>query len=246
MHHNQMNHLGYPMDLQNGKHLIEWNYFDYNRHSIAGYGPRQNAYEARFNVVGPNAIQHAFDMHYLGENIDSLGRSRRGSMAGQYVNIHHNIFELTSNSAFSIQSRLQQYARFCQNWCAEPKGGGGTGDPEGVVYFPNGANVRGKKNRYGLGQSALNRARQWLTRLAAQLGQRSGIFATTPSPSALPVSLTIQTPPSLPNSPDASTNTTQQPPNTSMTATAHSTATTTQTARTPQPTTPRTTSGEDR
>lgn len=246
MHHNQMNHLGYPMDLQNGQHLIEWNYFDYNRHSIAAFGHRQNAYEARFNVVGPHAIQHAFDMHYLGENIDALGRSQRGSRAGQYVNVHHNVFELTSNSAFSIQGIPQKYARFCQNWCAEPEAGATHGDPEGVVYFLPRADVRVRKNRYGLGQEALTRARQWLKRLAAQLGQRSNnVLATHPSPSALAIPLDIQTPPALPNSTNASTNTTQQPTQTSMNATPQSTATT-QTARAPQTTTLRPTSGGDR
>lgn len=157
MHHNQMNHLGYPMDLYNGQHLIEWNYFDANRHSIAGFGHPENGYEARFNVIGPNAVQHAFDMHHLRENIDIFGGSDRGKVAGTFVNVHHNVFELTSNSAFSIQGRPKQYARFCQNWCAAPKEGAKQGDPEGVVYYPDGTDVRVQKNRYGLNRNALPR-----------------------------------------------------------------------------------------
>src|SRR5699024_8271800 len=86
MHHNQMNHLGYPMELYNGLHLVEWNYFDRNRHSIAGFGYPTNGYEARFNIVGPHAIAHAFDMHYLGENLDNSS-----IVAGQFTNVHHNV-----------------------------------------------------------------------------------------------------------------------------------------------------------
>lgn len=231
MHHNQMNHLGYPMDLYNGQHLIEWNYFNANRHSIAGFGYPSNGYEARFNVVGPDAIQHAFDMHYLGENLDALGRSKRGTVAGKYVNIHHNIFELTSHSAFSIQGIPKQYARFASNWCAEPEAGANRGDPEGVVFFPDRADVRVTQNVFGQGQGDLRHARQWLKRLAAQLTQRPNLFSTRPSPSPLSIELPIQTPPALANSTNASTTTSQHSPATPMNETAQSPSTTHQPAR---------------
>ncbi|WP_248911064.1 hypothetical protein [Halocatena marina] len=197
MHHNQMNRLGYPMDLYNGQHLIEWNYFDYNRHSIAGFGYPNNGYEARFNVVGPNAIQHAFDMHYLGENRDDLGRSKQGMVAGKYVNVHHNVFELTSNSAFSIQGIPKQHARFAYNWCAEPKEGASSGDPEGVVFYPDGAAVRVNKNVYGQNKAALQKGRKWLKDLQKQLIKDPEIFPTQPSPTGLSISLSLTAPPIL-------------------------------------------------
>jgi hypothetical protein len=208
MHHNQMEHLGYPMDLYNGEHLIEWNYFDYNRHSIAGFGRRNNGYEARFNVVGPHAISHAFDMHYLGENTGTTT-----NVAGKYVNVHHNVFGLTSHSAFSIQGYPRKYARFCRNWCAAPKGGADHGDPEGVVFFLDGADVRVKNNRY----KTVQPGHQWLKQLSRQLAQRSpSVLPPQPAPSGLGLGLGIQSPPSLASSPESSTTAPHQSPTTAM------------------------------
>lgn len=183
MHSNQMNHLGYPMELYNGQHLIEWNYFDRNRHSIAGFGYPTNGYEARFNVVGPHSIQHAFDMHYLGENLDYLGQSSQGMVAGSFVNVHHNVFELTSNSAFSIQGYPQQHARFCNNWCAEQKGGAESGDPEGVVFSLSDADVRVKDNKYG--PQAVKPGRQWLQKLRNKMMNRSDTSSSSPPKATL-------------------------------------------------------------
>lgn len=114
MHHNQMAHLGYPMELYNGEHLIEWNYFNYNRHSIAGFGHPQNGYEARYNVVGPKSRQHAFDMHWLGENLDN-----NNELGGKYINVHHNVFTLDESGveALSIQGKPRQQSQFSHNWC---------------------------------------------------------------------------------------------------------------------------------
>lgn len=188
MHHNQMNHLGYPMELYNGLHLIEWNYFDRNRHSIAGFGYPSNGYEARFNIVGSHSIQHAFDMHHLGENLDYLGGTKDGMVAGQFVNVHHNVFELTSNSAFSIQGYPRQYARFCQNWCAAPKEGAESGDPESVVYFRNDADVRVKNNKYG--SKTIKPGRKWLRKTMVTLLEKSGTSSQTlPQPTPKPMNI---------------------------------------------------------
>jgi hypothetical protein len=173
MHHNQMNHLGYPMELYNGLHLIEWNYFDRNRHSIAGFGYPTNGYEARFNIVGPHSIQHAFDMHYLGENLDN-----NNMVAGKFINIHHNVFELMKHSAFSIQGYPLQYARFCRNWCAQPKGGAEIGDPEGVVYSFDDADVRVKNNVYG--QQSIKPGREWLRKMRLKLTKQADIAGSGP------------------------------------------------------------------
>ncbi len=159
MHHNQMEHYGYPMELYNGVHLIEWNSFDYNRHSIAGFGYATNSYEARFNVVGPHASLHSFDMHYLGENLDHLGRTGRGIRAGGFVNIHHNVFELTSYPAFSIQGIPAQFGRFCNNWCAQERDGDRNGDPGSVALFPRNADVRVTGNKHGATAVDLGRNR---------------------------------------------------------------------------------------
>jgi hypothetical protein len=196
MHHNQMAHLGYGMDLQNGVHLVEWNYFDANRHSIAGFGHRENGYEARFNVVGTH-VDHPsffqFDMHSLGENIES-GPMSDSQMAGRYVNAHHNVFELTDHNALSLSGIPRMYARFCRNWCA---------DNQNVVDSDPGADLRVKHNRYGPQQ--VKHGRAWLKQLAHALSQRSSSssssspspFGTRPSPTPLNPPLSIRSPPSL-------------------------------------------------
>lgn len=187
MHHNQMNHLGYPMELYNGLHLIEWNYFDHNRHSIAGFGYPNNGYEARFNVVGPNAILHAFDMHYLGENLDELGKSGLGMSGGEFVNIHHNVFELTSYPAFSIQGIPQQYVRFCNNWSADTPDER-SGKSNGVALFPESVDVRIKDNTYG--PNTIEPGRQRLREIESQLVEAQDVSSENP-PMATPTPMDL-------------------------------------------------------
>jgi len=80
IHTNAMEHLGYGIDLRNGKSLIEYNYFDLNRHCICAVGDPTNGYEARHNVVDDRTVAHAFDMHGDSE------------VAGGTIDIHHNTF----------------------------------------------------------------------------------------------------------------------------------------------------------
>ncbi|RRJ33632.1 hypothetical protein [Halocatena pleomorpha] len=189
MHHNQMNHLGYPMELYNGLHLIEWNTFDYNRHSIAGFGYPTSGYEARFNVIGPNATLHAFDMHYLGENLDYLKGSKLGTVAGTFVNIHHNVFKLTSYPAFSIQGYPEEYARFCNNWCAEQIDGGEPDAIGKVVLFPNKADVRVKGNTYG--SSAVLSGQERLREIELQVAESQNSSTDDP-PKATPTPMNLK------------------------------------------------------
>lgn len=114
IHHNQMQTLGYGIDVRNGTHLIEWNYFDWNRHSVAGFGHRQNGYEARFNVVGTHAVRHAFDMHGLRENLEDYS----GSLAGKYIRVHHNVFALTDAAAVVLRGVSNRPSWVRENWCA--------------------------------------------------------------------------------------------------------------------------------
>jgi hypothetical protein len=114
IHHNQMQTLGYGIDARNGEHIIEWNYFDSNRHSVAGFGHRQNGYEARFNIVGPHAVRHAFDMHGLSENLTGY----TGPLAGKYIRVHQNVFALTSAAAVVLRGASGQQSWVTNNWCA--------------------------------------------------------------------------------------------------------------------------------
>ncbi|WP_049971509.1 hypothetical protein [Haladaptatus cibarius] len=87
IHTNAMEHLGYGIDLLNGdEHLIEYCYFDLNRHCIDGFGNPDNGYEARYNIVDDRTVSHAFDMHNW--------QSNKGDrdVAGSTIHIHHNTF----------------------------------------------------------------------------------------------------------------------------------------------------------
>ncbi|MFC7193177.1 hypothetical protein ACFQL7_27600 [Halocatena marina] len=168
MHHNRMHTLGYPFELYNGTALIEWNYFNANRHSITAFGSPTSGYEARFNLVGSDAVHHAFDMHALCENRDAMMCGSTGrDLAGKFCNIHHNVFLLTHRSAFSIQGYSVKPSQFVSNWCAEQKGGSDTGDPEGVVYFPDYAAVTVRDNRYG--KEAVAAGQEWLSNAAQKV-----------------------------------------------------------------------------
>ncbi len=162
-HDNQMNHLGYPMELFNGLHLVEWNYFSKYRHAIAGYGYKTNGYEARFNVVGPPGgapSAFAFDMHRLGEQDNFPASNNTG---GKYVNVHHNVFEIKKHAALSLSGIPTQYARFVNNWCAEK---------EGAVDGEKGADLRVQKNKYSV--QAVKQGRQRLQQLSTQLSLSNG------------------------------------------------------------------------
>lgn len=169
LHHNQMDHLGYPMDLYNGLHLIEWNTFDANRHSIAGFGRPNNGYEARFNHVGPNAVSWSFDMHNLAENLPSLTFSDN-KVGGKFTNVHHNVFELTQYPAFSIQGHPTMYSRFANNWCASSK--------DDAVYFL----TRMRMNGNEFGPEAVKKGRERLREIANEIGEQGGQNSGPPKP----------------------------------------------------------------
>lgn len=158
IHHNQMETLGYGVELRNGTHLIEWNYFDHNRHSVAAFGHRENGYEARYNVVGPHAVRHAFDMHGLSENVDSYS----GPLAGKFLRVHHTVFEPSTAGAVVLRGKPtnQSWVRDCWFEAVEmlrPKG------RRSVVLqsrVDSRSRFRVANNQYG--PRAVDRGRQWL------------------------------------------------------------------------------------
>ncbi len=102
IHHCQMDGYGYGIVVTaGGVALIEANYFDYNRHSIAGDGVAGDGYEARYNICGPHALAtspHPFDMHGTASGSTTI--------AGDEIRIHHNTFLATSPSgAYPIAIR---------------------------------------------------------------------------------------------------------------------------------------------
>ncbi|WP_363466090.1 hypothetical protein [Halogeometricum borinquense] len=97
LHNNQMEGFGYGVVVTVGNPTIEWNYFDKNRHSIAGTGKPDCSYEARYNLVGPNTVSHAFDMH--GEE---TGNVMDGKQAGRTISIHHNTFQFSKSYVYDV------------------------------------------------------------------------------------------------------------------------------------------------
>ncbi|RRJ30719.1 hypothetical protein [Halocatena pleomorpha] len=161
IHHNQMETLGYGLDLRNGTHLIEWNYFDHNRHAVAAFGHRENGYEARFNVVGPHAVRHTFDMHRLSENLDNY----TGLLAGEYLRVHHTVFETTNAAAVVLRGRSSADSWVRNNWfeavpLLERHG------RESIVQQSRG-DRRFQVENNDFGPRATGRGREWLREHAA-------------------------------------------------------------------------------
>ena len=55
--------MGYGICHDRSFSLIEYNLFNYNRHSIAGTGRPDSGYEARHNIEIKHSLSHCFDMH---------------------------------------------------------------------------------------------------------------------------------------------------------------------------------------
>ncbi|MHC4489225.1 MAG: hypothetical protein ACYSW7_08645 [Planctomycetota bacterium] len=91
IHHNHIHHcqyqgLGYGVCHNTASSLIEYNLFNWNRHSIAGTGRPGNSYVARHNVELGVSLSHCFDMHG--------GRDRKDgtNIAGTSIEIYNNTF----------------------------------------------------------------------------------------------------------------------------------------------------------
>ncbi|WP_185955145.1 right-handed parallel beta-helix repeat-containing protein [Solitalea koreensis] len=96
IHHNQRAGLGYGIVLDKGFALIDYNYFDYNRHAIAGGGASGTSFEAAFNTVLEHATEHSFDMH--GSEGDYKG------VGGTSINVHDNTFYMGQYRAVTIRA----------------------------------------------------------------------------------------------------------------------------------------------
>ena len=110
IHHCQYNGLGYGIGLERGAtSLIEFNLFDYNRHSIAGDGRPGGGFIARNNVELGVSLSHCFDMHG--------GRDRRDGtdIAGTSIEIYNNTFRAPTK-AVGIRGVPQEKCDVYHNW----------------------------------------------------------------------------------------------------------------------------------
>ncbi|MCA9134385.1 MAG: right-handed parallel beta-helix repeat-containing protein [Planctomycetales bacterium] len=109
IHHCQYNGLGYGVCLSNASALIEFNLFDWNRHSIAGTGQPGCGYVARHNVELGESLSHCFDMHG--------GRDRKDNtdIAGTSIEIYNNTFR-GPKTPVVIRGTPQDKCEVHHNW----------------------------------------------------------------------------------------------------------------------------------
>lgn len=153
IHHNRMETLGYGIELYDGYSRIEYTYFDANRHAVTGFGYATNGYEAQYNLIGPDPVSHAFDMHRLSENISCEDER----LAGKKLSIHHNTFAYTEDAlgrpqeAIDIRGVTDEPSTIDRNWFAheqEPTGERGDAVRQGIDDAFRALEV-GSNNHYG-------------------------------------------------------------------------------------------------
>ncbi|MBT3376516.1 MAG: hypothetical protein HN742_29510 [Lentisphaerae bacterium] len=149
IHHNQFHGLGYGVCHGYGKtptSLIEYNLFDYNRHSIAGTGKPGNAYEARHNIELGHANGHYFDMHGGGDRRDGT------TIAGDWLKITNNTFMRAEHRVIAVRGVPRDKADIQRNWFCHQKP-----DKQLILPWPTGGETRVDlhDNAYGLDTPAL-------------------------------------------------------------------------------------------
>ena len=109
IHHCQYNGLGYGISHGVSSSLIEFNLFDFNRHSIAGTGAPGNSYIARNNVELGTSLSHCFDMHG--------GRDRNDGtdIAGTRIEIYNNTFR-APQTPIAIRGTPEETCDVYHNW----------------------------------------------------------------------------------------------------------------------------------
>jgi len=109
IHHCQYNGLGYGVSHNTASSLIEYNVFNWNRHSIAGTGRPGCSYIARHNIESGVSLSHCFDMHG--------GRDRKDgtNIAGTSIEIYNNTFRAPQTPVV-IRGVPQQKCEIHHNW----------------------------------------------------------------------------------------------------------------------------------
>jgi len=114
IHHNHIHHcqyqgLGYGVCHNTASSLLEYNLFNWNRHSIAGTGRPGNSYVARHNLELGVSLSHCFDMHG--------GRDRKDgtNIAGTLIEIYNNTFRARQTPVV-IRGVPQEKCEVHHNW----------------------------------------------------------------------------------------------------------------------------------
>jgi len=114
IHHNQVKGLGYGIAFGHGGGIIEYNMFNWNRHSIAGSGPADSYYIARYNVDMGDSLDHVYDMH------GGRDRGDGTNIAGKYIEMYNNTF-LADNMPYHVRGVPVEYQKFYHNVVINPK-----------------------------------------------------------------------------------------------------------------------------
>lgn len=109
IHHCQFQGLGYGICQDISSSIIEYNLFDWNRHSIAGTGKPGCSYIARNNVELGNSSSHVFDMH------GGVDREDDTNIAGSNIKIHNNTF-YSKKVLINIRGIPEKNLSIYQNW----------------------------------------------------------------------------------------------------------------------------------
>jgi hypothetical protein len=117
---NNKDGLGYGVHVEDADPVIEYNYFNYNRHSVA-MSEAEGSYTLRYNHFGPKEVMHNIDVH---------------SPAGGDYDIHNNIVETVYrewdgnlNHAVDIRDVPNQ-AVITDNWFFNDNAPDPNGDPD--------------------------------------------------------------------------------------------------------------------
>ncbi len=120
IHHNHIHHcqyqgLGYGVCHGTASSLVEFNHFNWNRHSLAGTGRPGVGYVARHNVELGVSLSHCFDMHG--------GRDRKDGtdIAGTSIEIYNNTFGAPQTPVV-IRGVPQETCDVHHNWFVKHSG----------------------------------------------------------------------------------------------------------------------------
>ncbi|UWG47967.1 Uncharacterized protein HSRCO_1688 [Halanaeroarchaeum sp. HSR-CO] len=149
IHHNPRDGLGYGVVASSGRPVIEWNAFDYNRHSVASSG--SGGYVVRYNHFGSSTIGHVIDMHKPGGTDMEIYRNT--------VEATYSVADGDRKPAVAIRGVPEVLASVQDNWFyneAEPLASpdGWTGESIIQVHVDEWANVEFPQNHYGSSEPA--------------------------------------------------------------------------------------------
>jgi len=137
IHHCQYNGLGYGVSHNTATSVIEYNLFDWNRHSIAGTGRTPSGYIARNNIELGTSLSHCFDMH------GGRDRGDGTDIAGTRIEIYNNTF-LPPTPSVTIRGVPEEGCDVHHNWFVRHEPGGravmavGGTEVHDNVYGPEG------------------------------------------------------------------------------------------------------------